>query len=154
MCYITIIYPCGKESTEVWKSQIKGKESENSYQKLKRSPKDRHTQTVLRYFDWHGRLSQSDESKCLWIHDQDGIVREFTKGATRGRKFPSINPSRNPLVAPFVNTLVTQSLSCVHKRLTCFEKWMPQHVFVGIVHLWFFFFFGFLVTSPSTIVLV
>ena len=31
--------------TEVRKSQIKGKESENSYQELKRSPKDRHTQT-------------------------------------------------------------------------------------------------------------
>ena len=29
--------PRGKESTEVWKSQIKGKESENSYQELKRS---------------------------------------------------------------------------------------------------------------------
>ena len=27
------------------KSQIKGKESENSYQELKRSQKDRHTQT-------------------------------------------------------------------------------------------------------------
>ena len=26
-------------------SQIKGKESENSYQELERSPKDRHTQT-------------------------------------------------------------------------------------------------------------
>ena len=37
--------PRGKESTEVRKSQIKGKESENSYQELKRSPKDRHTQT-------------------------------------------------------------------------------------------------------------
>ena len=29
----------------VLRSQIKGKESENSYQELKRSPKDRHTQT-------------------------------------------------------------------------------------------------------------
>ena len=29
----------GKESTEVRKSQIKGKESENSYQELKRSQK-------------------------------------------------------------------------------------------------------------------
>ena len=37
--------PCGKENTEVQKSQIKGKESENSYQELKRSLKDRHTQT-------------------------------------------------------------------------------------------------------------
>jgi hypothetical protein len=35
----------GKESTERRKSQIKGNESENSYQKLKRSLKDRHTQT-------------------------------------------------------------------------------------------------------------
>ena len=31
--------PRGKESTEVQKSQIKGKESENSYQELKRSQK-------------------------------------------------------------------------------------------------------------------
>ena len=37
--------PHGKESTKVRKSQIKGKESENSYQELKRSQKDRHTQT-------------------------------------------------------------------------------------------------------------
>ena len=60
--------PRGKESTEVRKSQIKGKESENSYQELKRSQKDRHTQThgnIIGYFDWHGRLSQSKESKCL-----------------------------------------------------------------------------------------
>ena len=59
------IRPRGKESTEVRKSQNKGKESENYYQKLKRSPRDRHTKTVLRYFDWYGRLSQSEESKCL-----------------------------------------------------------------------------------------
>ena len=39
------IHPFGKESTEVRKSQIKGKESENSYQESKRSQKDRHTQT-------------------------------------------------------------------------------------------------------------
>ena len=30
--------PCGKESTEVQITQNKGKESEDSYQKLKRSP--------------------------------------------------------------------------------------------------------------------
>ena len=44
----------------------------------------KHTETVSRYFDWHGRLSQSKESKCLWTHDKDGVTREFTKGATRG----------------------------------------------------------------------
>ena len=43
--FIYIYLPCGKESTEVRKSQIKGKESENSYQELKRSSKYRHTQT-------------------------------------------------------------------------------------------------------------
>ena len=62
------IRPRGKESTEVQKSQIKGKESENSYQELKRSQKTgthKHTETVSRYFNWHGRLSQSEESKCL-----------------------------------------------------------------------------------------
>ena len=37
--------PRGKESTKVRKSQIKGKESENSYQELKRSQKDRNPQT-------------------------------------------------------------------------------------------------------------
>ena len=53
------------ESTEVQISQNKGKESENSYQKLKRSLEDRHMETVSRYFDRHGRLYQSEESKCL-----------------------------------------------------------------------------------------
>ena len=37
--------PHGKESTEVWITQNKGKESENSYQKLKRSLQERHMQT-------------------------------------------------------------------------------------------------------------
>ena len=41
--------PRGKESTEVRITQNKGKERENSYQKLKRSPMERHTQT-------HGNL--------------------------------------------------------------------------------------------------
>ena len=60
--------PRGKESTEVRKSQIKGKESENSYQELKRSQKGQthtNTQTESRYFDWHSSLPQSKESKCL-----------------------------------------------------------------------------------------
>ena len=36
---LSLFRPRGKESTEVRKSQIKGKESENSYQELKRSRK-------------------------------------------------------------------------------------------------------------------
>ena len=82
--YKYINRPRGKESTEVRITQNKGKESENSYQKLKRSPRDRHTKTVSRYFDRHSRLYQSEESKCLWTHDKDGITREFMKDATRG----------------------------------------------------------------------
>ena len=83
--------PRGKESTEVRKSQIKGKESKNSYQELKRSQNDRHTkhtETVSRCFDWHGSLSQSKEIKhfliqfpcvcvCLSFCDQF-LVRVFT----------------------------------------------------------------------------
>ena len=56
--------PRGKESTEVRKSQIKGKESKNSYQKLKRSLKDRHSKTMSRFFDRHGRLYLSEEIVC------------------------------------------------------------------------------------------
>ena len=57
--------PRGKESTRVQKSQNNGKKSENSYQKMKRSLKDRHTKTVSRYFDRHCHIYQSEESKCL-----------------------------------------------------------------------------------------
>ena len=48
----------------------------------RRTGTHKHTETVSRYFDRHGRLSQSEESKCLWTHDKDGITREFTKGYT------------------------------------------------------------------------
>ena len=44
----------------------------------------KHTESVSKYFDGHGCLSQSEESKCLWTHDKDGVTREFMKGATRG----------------------------------------------------------------------
>ena len=46
MSLLILHVPRGKESTEVRKSQIKGKESENSYQELKRSQKGQaHTNT-------------------------------------------------------------------------------------------------------------
>ena len=48
--------------------QNEGKESENSYQKLKRSLLDRHTKThgnLNKFFDGHGRLSQSTESEHM-----------------------------------------------------------------------------------------
>ena len=44
----------------------------------------KHTETASKYFDGHGRLSQSKKRKCLWTHDKNGITREFMKGATRG----------------------------------------------------------------------
>ena len=50
--------PRGKESTKVRISQNKGKESENSSQKLKRSLWVRHMETVWKYFDKHGHLYQ------------------------------------------------------------------------------------------------
>ena len=60
--------PRGKESTEVQITQNKAKESENSYQKLKRSRwtgTRKHKVTKLKYFDGHGRLSQSEEGGCM-----------------------------------------------------------------------------------------
>jgi hypothetical protein len=37
----------------------------------------KHTETVSRYFDRHGRLFQSEESKCFWTHDKDGVTRLY-----------------------------------------------------------------------------
>ena len=62
--YIYIYTPRGKESTEVRKSQNKGKESENSYQKLKRSPRDGHTKT-------HGN--------CIFVNRKRVNVCEHTQ---------------------------------------------------------------------------
>ena len=47
----------------MWLTQNKRKEGENSYQKLKRSPEERHMQThgnLFKMFDGHRRLSQSE----------------------------------------------------------------------------------------------
>ena len=78
-------WPRGKESTEVRKSQIKGKESENSYQELKRSQGDRHTVNLLS-FDWGRRPCQSKYletvSVCLCVPvplwSLQFLVRVFT----------------------------------------------------------------------------
>ena len=46
----------------------KGKESGSSYQKLKRpqwTGTQTHMETKFKYFDEHGRLSQSEESQCM-----------------------------------------------------------------------------------------
>ena len=83
--YYFILQKCQYFSLTILLLQIKGKESENSYQELRRSQKGQaHTKTESRYFDWHGHLPQSKESKCLWTHDKDGVTGEFMKGATRG----------------------------------------------------------------------
>ena len=68
--YLTVLgkRPRGKESTELRITQNKGKESENSYQKLKSSQwrgTGNHTVTKSKYFDGHGRLSQSENLLCL-----------------------------------------------------------------------------------------
>ena len=43
LIYPIIKNPSGKESTDVQITQNKGKERENSYRNLKRSPEQRHT---------------------------------------------------------------------------------------------------------------
>ena len=39
-----------------------------------RTGTQKHTETWSKYVDGHCRLSQSEESECLWTHDKDGIV--------------------------------------------------------------------------------
>ena len=59
---------------------------ENFYQKLKRSPMERHTQThgnYTKYFDGHRHLSQLEESECMLTYNKDGVTKEFLKGTTR-----------------------------------------------------------------------
>jgi hypothetical protein len=34
----------------------------------------------MKYFNRHGRLSQSEERKCLLTQDKDGVTIEFMKG--------------------------------------------------------------------------
>ena len=66
--------------------QNKGKESENSYQKLKRSlwtGTRKHTVTKSKYFDGHSRLSQSERANVC-EHTTKMVSLEFLKGATRG----------------------------------------------------------------------
>ena len=71
-------------------SQNKGKESENSYQKLKRLQGTgtwKHTITKSKYFDEHSSLSQWEEGECMWTHDKDGVTRVFERchqGVARG----------------------------------------------------------------------
>ena len=57
--YISYNKPLGKESTKVEIRQNKGKERENSYQKLKRSPEERHIQAHGNLFEIFQRSQTS-----------------------------------------------------------------------------------------------
>ena len=44
-------------------------------------------ETKSKYFDGQGRLSQSEESECMWEHDKYGVTRVFERchqGVARG----------------------------------------------------------------------
>ena len=77
-------HPCLRPKFHLKLKERKVKTLTRNWRDHKTTGTHKHTETVLRYFDWHGRLSQSKESKCLWTHDKDSITREFMKGATRG----------------------------------------------------------------------
>ena len=36
-----------------------------------------HTETKSKYFNGHGRLSQSEESECMWTHDKNGVMNYY-----------------------------------------------------------------------------
>ena len=82
-------------------SKNKGKESENSYQKLKRSLKDRHMKTHGNYIEIFRPTRPSLSIK------RENVCEHTTKMAS---------PESANLVAPFIHSLVTPSFSCVHKN--------------------------------------
>ena len=72
------IIPHEKKSTKGWITQSKGKENENSYQKLKRSwwaGTRTHTRKQNRNILRDTAVLQ--ESECMWAHDKDGVTRVF-----------------------------------------------------------------------------
>ena len=60
---------------------LQNKEKERTLTKFEEITVDRHTnthtETKSKYFDGHGRPSQSEESECMWAHDKDGVTRVF-----------------------------------------------------------------------------
>ena len=70
--------PCGKESTEVQITQNMGKERENSYQKIKRSPEERHTQKLIRNILIFSDVFLNQKRVILsWLRKTSVIVEIF-----------------------------------------------------------------------------
>ena len=80
----------------------------------------KHTETVSRYFDRHGHLYQSEESKCLWTHDKDGVIESL-------RKVP-------PCLSKYLNT-VSMCL-CVPVLLWFLQFLVRVFTFLSL-NLWF-----------------
>ena len=118
------VFDHGKESTEVRKSQIKGKESENSNQELKRSPKD--TQT-------HGN--------CIEIFRQarPSFSLETPSLSCVHKHLLSSDWERRPCLSKYLNTVYV----CL-----CVLRWSLQflvRVFTFLsLNLWFSYFGTFL----------
>ena len=97
---------------------------EDSYQKLKRSLKDRHTETVSRYFDRHGHLYQSEESKCLWVHDKDGVLIDKD-----GRACWNISIQFSCVYPSVISLILTDIFPSVHETwylkvlIPCWRLW-------------------------------
>ena len=96
----------------------------------------KHTETVSRYFDWHGSLSQSKESKCLWTHDKDGATRGsgslVLNGTVDGGPIGQLSRGSRTLVQSLAGMLETEGrfLWCViflWCRRTSMEHTVEQH---------------------------
>ena len=114
----------------------------------KRTGTHKHMETVSRYFDWHGRLSQPKESKCLWTHDKDGVTREFTKGATRGCEKDGWREiiwdwERRPCQSKYLDTV--SACLCVSVLLWSLQFLVRVFTFLSL-NLWFSYFGTFLST--------
>ena len=62
----------------------KWKNSTKNWRNLRWKGTHKHTETYTKYFDSHIRLSQSEESECMWTHDKEGTRKEGMKGNLKG----------------------------------------------------------------------
>ena len=77
--------PRGKESTKVWITQKMGKERETSYRKMKRSPEERHTNTLKLISDISTITDVFLDQKRVNVCEDTirTAPREFRKSTTR-----------------------------------------------------------------------
>jgi hypothetical protein len=110
VCLNPFYSPCGVLKYENHKiRERKVKTLIRNWRDHQRTGTHKNTETESRHFDRHSRLFQSEESKCLWTHDKDGVTPSLS---CVHYHLLSYDWKRRPCLSKY-----TPSLSCVHKHL-------------------------------------